>query len=269
MVGDPSANWTEAFEWQNVLPPSRPSADQLLYFLSYLEALPRDRPVLVLGSTPEYRDLLGVLGFSLVFVVDKSISFHRHVSKARHWTNLETLVVQDWRDFLPSCPTKFVAILSDLTSGNIPYADRFDFYRSIGRALAPGGLFFDKLLTHRAPLRAIAPLYNKYTMLPVTSATSNEFNCAVLFTSEILRDGVLNTNDAYAALSGVGHRGFWSTYITHNHRITPNNCIWFYGVSYGRAADIYGSALDVIEEKDEPSYSPYHGFGMWVVAKGA
>jgi hypothetical protein len=266
---DPSQNWDESFVWRNILPPSRPSALQLAYFLPYLDLMDRHDPVLVLGSTTEYRDLLGALGFLEVFVVDKSKTFHERVSKDRFWNNTERVVFQDWRDFLPEAKSTYCAILSDLTSGNIPYEERPHFYRSIASALSSHGLFFDKLLLHQSALRSLPDLYEKYRSLPINLATLNQFNNEVLFTSEILSSGILETTEAYTFLEKFGRDGFWPLYVKENRSITPDNCIWYYGVRHDSVSRFYGSSLQIVAETGEPPDSPYGGFGYWTITRRA
>src|SRR5437763_12065759 len=140
--------WSKIVEWHLVLPPSRPSAYHLAFFAKHLGGMDKHRPVAVLGSTPEFRDLLAKLHFSQIYVFDKSRTVYDRMNELKVFADRELFVEGHWLDTLPTFKNQFAAVLSDLTSGNIPYDQREEFYASISNTLAPDGMFVDKLLIH-------------------------------------------------------------------------------------------------------------------------
>ena len=141
--------WDEVTTWDLVLPPSRPSTDQLRFIRSSIEHIPRDSTVGVLGATPEFRDLLHDQGFVSAVIFDNSEPAFAQMTKLRVSESAEEFVLGDWRETLPRWEGTLAVLLSHLTSGNIPYEDRVSFYASVLGALEPRGLFIDYVLMHK------------------------------------------------------------------------------------------------------------------------
>jgi hypothetical protein len=151
-----------------------------------MDAIPRDLPVAILGSTPEFRDLLHESGFREIFVFERNSAFYDAMSRSRVHDNQEMFVQGDWTTTLSQHRGKFAVILSDLTSGNVPYEQRAKFYADLESALLVGGVFCDKVLTHSIPTLAIAPLSEKYERLPLNLVHINHFSSEMLFCSELI-----------------------------------------------------------------------------------
>src|SRR5947209_2660378 len=116
--------WDAMVHWDLVLPPSRPSHPQLECIRATLQNVDRAAPVAVLGSTPEFRDLLHECHFRQIYVLDKNRTFYGKMSNVRIYRNPEIFLHGEWLELLPQHSGKFSVILSDLTSGNIPYTQR-------------------------------------------------------------------------------------------------------------------------------------------------
>jgi hypothetical protein len=183
-------SWDLMKNWRQLIPPSRPSSEQLAYLVLFASKFDKSRPVAVLGSTMEFRDLLYELGFQNIFVFDRNEWFYENSSIERIYKNKEVFVHGDWLETLQAHPTKFELIVSDLTSGNIPYEQRKKFYFDIENGLVEGGHFFDKVLTHQSFL-SVKSLIEKYERMPVNNLSVNYFSCEFLFCSELLLDGVV------------------------------------------------------------------------------
>ena len=67
--------WDRIESWELVLPPSRPSQQHLDWFRKHLGKLRTDEPIAILGSTPELRDLLALLGFRNINVLERNVEF--------------------------------------------------------------------------------------------------------------------------------------------------------------------------------------------------
>lgn len=132
--------------WTYYVPPSRPSVAEMAYYAQwatwYRSSVGRRLKILVLGSTPEFRDW-GYEEYAEVTVVDSSIEYHRTISREmRHKEADEKLLISKWEDM--SFDEKFDLVVGDLALGNV---DRNCFEKFIARiadALYPRGLFMGK-----------------------------------------------------------------------------------------------------------------------------
>ena len=129
--------WDRMQSWELVLPPSRPSWKHIAWFRQQLSDLHPQDPIAVLGSTPELRDLLALLGFRHVYILERNLQFLEKMNRLRVTPPNETLIPGDWIQTLPDCANKFAAVLSDLTSGNVPYPDQKTFYSLIAQSSSP------------------------------------------------------------------------------------------------------------------------------------
>ena len=218
--------WDALVDWRYVLPPSRPAYWQLEITRRFLRTRNRREPVAVLGSTPEFRDLLAEMEFRSVYIFEKNLQFHKRMKQFRCYENREQLVRGDWLQTLPDYANTFCAILSDLTSGNLPYNKRDSFYRLISRALRPGAAFIDKVLRHLCRDR-LATLEHEFIRLPVnlTRSTGSRANSS-------LRRVARNSFRGIRRYSTT----FWLTILTSEgsspqgtRLITPSGCHWCMG----------------------------------------
>lgn len=254
-------NWDLMDHWRLVLPPSRPSNLQLSHIRSQIADVDRNLPVAVLGSTPEFRDLFHELGFSKIFVLDKNARFFESMSTARIYRNKESFVNQDWLRALPSFGSTFAVILSDLTSGNIAYDKRAEFYGGISHALMDGGMFFDKVLTHTDPLLSVDNLVHKYSLLPLNLVHINYFSSEMFFCSELIDiESVVNTSLFYGLLDRRITNERVRAFTEKAKAITPPGCIWWYGRRWDELQGDYCVHLERISVTEDEQSSPYYGY---------
>lgn len=252
--------WANIQHWNLVLPPSRPSAWQLNRIRDLVHNMDLASPVAVLGSTPEFRDLLHECGFRNIFVLDKSSEFYNTMSEMRIYRNQENLVLGDWLDTLSQHRAMFSLILSDLTSGNIAYERRSEFYNAITEALNIGGVFADKILTHPGPNIRLKDLFDKYSKLPLNLLQANYFSCEVLFCSELLdKKKLVDTTFFYSTLQEITNHPRLLAFIEYAKLITPPNCIWYYGRKWYELRQSYCPRLSIVRTEDDDATSPYFG----------
>ena len=131
---------------------------------------------------------------------------------------------------LPDCSGRFAAVLSDLTSGNIPYEQRSEFYSLVVESLRPGGMFCDKLLSHPIPHERLDELLDKYESAPLNLDTVNRFNCEVFFCSELLTVfGRVDTNRFYNHLRQRSLGPTVRAILDRLPLVTPPGMTWDYG----------------------------------------
>jgi len=225
--------WSHDSTWNLVLPPSRPNDFQLSIIKNKIKSLPYDANVAVLGSTPEFRDLLFETNISNIYVFDKSIEFYKKMSSQRIYDNAEIFVSGNWLETLNGFNSYFDMVLSDLTAGNIEYEMRREFYRLIIRLLKENGCFIDKHLTNENGLLTLNEIQFKYSNLPVNLATVNDFSCEAIFCSELQAiPEVIDTTRIYRLLNKCFHKNKrLQKFVELAHLITPRDCFWYYGKS--------------------------------------
>ena len=252
--------WDRMDSWELVLPPSRPSHQHLDWFRHHLHTLRPDDPVALLGSTPELRDLLASLRFRHIHVLERNLTFFTAMNRLRTRHATEILLLGDWMQTLPTCANQFAAVLSDLTSGNIPYAQRRRFYSLVAGALRPGGMFCDKLLSHPIPHESVAQLLAKYENSPLNLDTLNRFNCEVFFCSDLLTVfGRVDTTRFHAHLRALRPGPTVTAILDRLPLITPLGMTWDYGRPWHRIQEDADSRLHCSEDILEGGDSPYAG----------
>lgn len=228
-TGSSRIQWDEFSTWHYVLPPNRPTITYLVAIRSICKDYQRADPVCVLGSTPEIRDIFGEIGFENVFVLDASQRFYSYTSEIRAFQNKEIFISGDWLSTLPKFKDAFALVVSDLTSGNVPYEDRARFYQSISASLRHGGLFIDRVLTHSSPFLPLDLLDAKYSRLPYNLRSLNDFSSEYLFLSElVLKHGRVESSLFYRILSDRFSHPRLRVFLRECSKITPENCEWFY-----------------------------------------
>ncbi len=249
--------WENMMEWAFVTPPSRPAKWQLDSIRVTIGHIDRTKPVGVLGSTPEFRDLLAEMRFAEIHVLERNELFHERLRELRIHNNEETVLWGDWLETLPGIRNKFSLLLSDLTSGNIPYEKRGMFYDFVSRALGPGGLFIDRVLTHPIAHERLDTLDAKYSDEPLNLLTVNNFSCEYLFCSELLERQVLDSTEFYKLLEQRFRNERLRRFLDECKRVTPEDCLWWYGRPWAALEQQYLAPWAEVTYIEEPEASPY------------
>lgn len=213
--------------WTNTVAPSRPSNSEMCVYTKYLRKLQLKKSkkikLLVLGSTPEFRDW----GFEQnleINVVDKSREYYNYISREiRHKNIKEKVYIQSWESM--QFNTQFDLILGDLSIGNVD-SDFFDvFLNNIKNALSEGGLFLGKSLIWdenevvKSPIEIINDFKHQSYIHPYTfinhrlglycmDRKSNTLNFNVMYNEleKLYKNGNIDQN-VFSCFTDVG----WST----------------------------------------------------------
>lgn len=151
--------------WTNNVPPSRPSCSEMCVYTKYLrkvqEKVKRPIKLLVLGSTPEFRDWGYDEGLE-IHVVDKSEDYYKQVSREIHHKNLkEQVYYSKWEDMHFS--DKFDVIIGDLAIGNVEQDCFDDFLMNIRDALTDNGVFMGKsFIWDDGPVKSPKQIVDEY-----------------------------------------------------------------------------------------------------------
>lgn len=252
--------WATRFDWRSVLPPSRPSRRHIDLAL---RNIPRSAStVAILGSTPELLDAVAAKGIPNIVILEKYREAYRSMTELRSRRTREILVVGDWRATLHQRRWHgvFDAVLSDLTSGNLPYEDRSGFYAGVARSLSPRGVFIDKILCHGEGLPDYRSVINGYVNEPVNLATINRFNCELFFNSNLIRrDGIVNPAEIARAIGASTTEPVVRRLVDEVLRITPASGKWYYGRPWRQLRGDYFRSLKLVRAYDEVAGSPYSG----------
>ena len=254
--------WADMQKWEFVLPPSRLTVAELSRITEVLGDIDRKAPIAVLGSTPEFREMLYRLGFINIYVFDKDDNFYRLTTNLIPYRVNEHFIHGDWLSSLSDFNHFFRIILSDLTMGNISYKDRKLFYDNIGKALCGSGLFIDKALIIDFPLLKLEDLYEKYNRLPINLRTINNFSCEFLFCSELLSiNEIVDSSRFYDFIyENCGSEKIRFFCEKSQLMITPRNFYWYYGKSWDELKENYfapfSKEYEVFIDADEKS--PYY-----------
>lgn len=126
--------------WEIYKPPTRPSLSEIKLFKEII-GNGRNKNGLVLGATPELRDVLHELDYN-VYVADLSEKMIKALKKLMRYPDKGELVfIQDWSKLnLPD--NTMDVIIGDWVLGNLPNLGLQDkFLDKISRLIKPGGLF--------------------------------------------------------------------------------------------------------------------------------
>ena len=135
--------WTPqlAEQWKMFVPPARPSISELAVIEKHLLQFVKERRnfrLLILGSTPEYRDL------ALTYFVDYAcVDYNKQnfleLGKYMYHRDSEKNVIEgDWHSMTFS--NEFDMVIGDFASAVIPVSDHDVFFGNIYRALRQGGM---------------------------------------------------------------------------------------------------------------------------------
>lgn len=152
--------------WTNNVAPSRPSYAEMCVYTQYLRkvqtVLRRPIKLLILGSTPEFRDW-GYEENLLIHVVDKSRDYYEEVSREiRHKNLSEKVYYFPWEDMY--FQETFDVIIGDLSIGNIEQSKFERFLKNISQAMSDEGVFLGKsFLWHEdEPIKTPKQIIDEY-----------------------------------------------------------------------------------------------------------
>jgi hypothetical protein len=126
--------------------PSRPTISELNIYSKYVNILQKEESrklkLLVLGSTPEFRDWGYECNFDIT-VIDSNKDYYEAITREiRHKNIKEKLINDKWQNI--SAINEYDIIIGDLAIGNIPNMDLEKVIEKISNALTKNGLFMGK-----------------------------------------------------------------------------------------------------------------------------
>lgn len=254
-----------AYIWTKMVGPSRPTASELAIYTKYAHMLmnfeKRKLRILILGSTPEFRDWGYEENFE-VWVMDANPDYNSAINRElRHKTILENAkykehyIYEYWQNL--SFEDFFDIIIGDLAIGNIPPNQLESFIQKVSTALTSNGLFLGKSFfipkEEIKPIKDVVkeyysgPLYHPYSALAfhLTMHSLDENNMLSFqkqyqLVISLYNDGIIN-DDTLECFQNVG----WDTemkfhfHVPHIEKYEQLLCkyLTIYKTEYGQ--DIY------------------------------
>ncbi len=210
-----------AKNWQRFSSPGRPSPTEIKIYEKFLQpALKLKNPrILVLGATPELRDLLAKYQKAAVVLLDNSLNMVLAMTKLlKRKTNNETFVIANWLK-APLKNKSFAAIVGDFIISNVSKRDLSKLLNNIKGWLKPNGYFVSRINVYPTDYQPVTvdELIAKYALPPITREKINYFwevgNCC---TSPMRLDGEVRV------------KNFWNKlkkYYKNNRYIHPNSSV--------------------------------------------
>jgi cyclopropane fatty-acyl-phospholipid synthase-like methyltransferase len=148
-MGNKEFTWAKAkaLDWENYLPPVRPSISELAviekYFVDQLRLNPQKKfELAILGCTVEFRSLAHKYGMG-VTLIDVS-KMHYEILSKQHmaYTGAEEFVALDWRNM--HTKKKFDIILGDLVMNMLGTKNRDSMLKNVSEILVSDGIFISR-----------------------------------------------------------------------------------------------------------------------------
>ncbi|MDP1833474.1 MAG: class I SAM-dependent methyltransferase [Candidatus Moranbacteria bacterium] len=178
-------NWKElAKAWAKFMPPGKPSVGEIAFFEQEIKNKLENNKTpcaLILGSTPEFRDLLAKYGINTTIVDINPDSVRAMTSLMALKNEKEKVVISDWLN-MPIKDGTFDFVMSDSAQDNIKFSEFEAFFEKIARVLKPGGeWFFGAINVHRDDVISFKEYVDSYKNNP------GKFNDFRYFLLQIIR----------------------------------------------------------------------------------
>ncbi|MBU4369279.1 class I SAM-dependent methyltransferase [Patescibacteria group bacterium] len=175
-----AARWEKYFT-----PPGRPSKQAMSLYRQFAKksfvGLKRQPRTLVLGATPEIRDVLAGLKAE-VSIIDINMEMILAMTELTKIKNPKEIIVKgNWTN-MPFPSGYFDVVLGDLVWGNVPIFLQNKFLKEVKRVLKPNGYFIHKIATISSDWRkgSLDEVMEKYVKIPISRNTAMELFCHFL-----------------------------------------------------------------------------------------
>jgi len=145
-------SWSDIAEkWKQYGYPAKPSSKEVNFFRSKIKDLfghrkEKDIRALVLGATPEFRDLLSECEINTTLIDNNLNSVKAMTSLMKKKVFKEEVVIGNWLK-MPFPENSFDFVLSDSAQDNVKFKDFNKFFDNIFRILKPNGYYFFSALS--------------------------------------------------------------------------------------------------------------------------
>ena len=175
-----------AARWQKYYtPPGQPSKQAITVYRRFARQafanLKRQPRVLVLGATPELRDILAGLKVE-VSIIDINMEMILAMTELTKKKNFHEIIVKgNWVN-MPFASNYYDLVMGDLVLPNIPGSLQTKFLKEVKRVLKPKGYFITKMevVPDDWQFKSFDSVLNKHAKIPVSRNTACELFCYLL-----------------------------------------------------------------------------------------
>lgn len=201
--------------WTRMVGPSRPTISEIAIYTKYIRILQsnlnRRLKILILGSTPEFRDWAFEENMD-VTVMDYSVEYHETISREiRHKCIVEQregrekFICKNWIELDDT--DEYDIIIGDLVIGNIPPKQLDKFLSKVSIALKKDGLFLGKSFFVPRNYKIITPeelIRQYYNGPPYHPYSALSFDLTMY---SIDANNILSFKKQYNELEKLKHKG--------------------------------------------------------------
>ncbi len=148
--------------WAKVDPPFKPNSNRILLYKKLLKKYALGKKILILGATPELRDMLAKEKYE-VTLIDQSPKMIKTMTSLRKTKSKEKIIIKNWFNYNPK--EKFDAIFGDTIFNNVHLIGWIKLERKIASWLTPNGVFITEhcgIFNEKAPKYSFDDLIKNY-----------------------------------------------------------------------------------------------------------
>jgi len=127
-----------AKKWRALKPPYKPSRERIDLYRCLIKKYVKGNKVLILGATPEIRDLLAKLKFK-VTLLDISLPMVRAMNSLKKTRNKEKIVIGNW--LKTKFNEKYDLVIGDSVINNLLPSQYTKFFKQVQKFLKNDGIF--------------------------------------------------------------------------------------------------------------------------------
>jgi len=190
-----------ANQWQVYTSPNKPSKSECQIIEKFIARHKRPARILILGGTPEFRDLAHLQKAEITCVdvsLDMLMAMTKLMKRGKE-ANQETWMKAGWLT-MPMAQNYYDFVLGDLVINNIPIKLQPKFLAKIRDILKPGGYFITRHPVSIFPKKSIQEFINLVIKKRFNQTSISEFAFGGLFVVYKMKDGSMSTDGISSAL---------------------------------------------------------------------
>jgi len=204
---------TFAARWEkHYTPPGRPSKQAISLYRQFAKksfiGLKHQPRVLVLGATPEIRDILAGLKVE-VSIIDLNMEMILAMTEVTKKKNPNEIIVKgDWTK-MPFASNYYDLVMGDIVLSNVPRSLQTPFLKEVKRVLGPRGYFISKMevVPNDWQFESFDTVLNKYAKIPVVKNTAMELFAHLHTNIYQPKNRLIDTNDIKKGLKKYFKKG--------------------------------------------------------------
>ncbi len=170
--------------WEKITSPGRPSYKEIKIYEAFLKSVlkKRDSNVLVIGATPEIRDMLAKydVEVTLIDINHEMILAMSHLMKKKN--NKENWLKANWLH-APLAKNYFNAVIGDFVIGNLSPENHEKFLKNVSEWLKKDGIFVTRCEGYPKDYKPVSVEYliEWHLKKPLVLKTYNSFSESLIF----------------------------------------------------------------------------------------